>query len=278
MQPNATRAPGHVPGRSADQVRRRRSDRHQQRNARYRFFQPTIEQLEQRMLLAALVARPYDLSPLAFERNEGQLAADVAYAARGADFSLLLTNDGAVLGLGGSEFATRASTSTDMEQQLSGPGDQRADGTTTELLVQMSWLNGRQAAAAEGLDQMPGVTNYVWGDDPSAWRTGIASFERVRYDEVYDGIDLEFYSRGGDIEFDWIVAPHVDPSQITMVYAGMDNLSLDAGGNLVIAAGKPATSPARAVRVSGRCRAAAGGGSQLSVGRRRRGAVCAWGV
>ena len=130
------------------------------------------------MLLAALVARPYDPSPLAFERNEGQMAADVAYAAHGADFSLFLTNDGAVLGLGGPEFATGASTGPDIEQEPSGPGDQRADGTTTESLVQMSWLNGREAVAVEGLNRLPGVTNYVWGDDPSAWRTGIASFER----------------------------------------------------------------------------------------------------
>jgi Beta-propeller repeat len=47
---------------------------------------------------------------------------------------------------------------------------------------------------------------------------------------------LAFYGRDRDLEFDWIVAPGVDPSQITMAYAGMDSLSLDAEGNLVIAA------------------------------------------
>src|SRR5262249_24985582 len=45
-----------------------------------------------------------------------------------------------------------------------------------------------------------------------------------------------FYSRGGNIEFDWVVAPHVDPSQIKMVYAGMDGLSIDGLGDLVLSA------------------------------------------
>ena len=62
-------------------------------------------------------------------------------------------------------------------------------------------------------------------------------FDRVRYDEVYNGIDLEFYARGENIEFDWIVAPSVDPSQITMRYSGMDDLSLDDSGDLVFSAG-----------------------------------------
>ena len=101
----------------------------------------------------------------------------------------------------------------------------------------MTWLGGNATPSVIGLGEFPGVTNYVPGNDSSAWHTGVSSFERVQYDEVYDGIDLEFYGRGGKIEFDWIVAPFVDPSQITLVYAGMDHLSLDSGGNLVVAAG-----------------------------------------
>ncbi|MHB8969784.1 MAG: NF038129 family PEP-CTERM protein [Pirellulaceae bacterium] len=174
---------------------------------------------------------------MAFERNEGQIPADVTYAARGTDLSLFLTHSGAILGLSAPDFGPDVSTTAGTSHALVEPGDQRAAGTFTELLVQMSWLNGREAMAVTGVNQLPGVTNYVRGDDPAAWRTGIASFERVRYDEVYDGIDLEFYGRGGDIEFDWIVAPHVDPAQITMVYAGMDSLSIDAGGNLVLSVG-----------------------------------------
>ncbi|MCU0961267.1 MAG: NF038129 family PEP-CTERM protein, partial [Pirellulaceae bacterium] len=240
MRFNETVASGVGSGKGARPVGGSHRHRSGHRRAQHHFFQPTVETLEQRTLLAALAARPYDLSPLAFERNEGQLAADVAYAARGADFNLLVTNNGVVLGLGGSALATGARAGGGPGQTPSRSRDQFADGTTTELLVQMSWLNGREAATVEGLNQQPGVTNYVWGDDPSAWHTGIASFERVRYDEVYDGIDLEFYGRAGDIEFDWIVAPHVDPSQITMVYAGMDDLSLDADGNLVITAASQA--------------------------------------
>ena len=96
--------------------------------------------------------------------------------------------------------------------------------------LSINWQGGNPAPTVIG-------AGPVWDDYPRDLRGGVSNVDRVRYDEVYTGIDLEFYERGGSIEFDWLVEPRVDPSQITMVYSGMDTLSLDASGNLVFSAG-----------------------------------------
>jgi Bacterial Ig domain/FG-GAP-like repeat/PKD domain/RTX calcium-binding nonapeptide repeat (4 copies)/Beta-propeller repeat len=199
-------------------MRSRLSGRDRLSDRQKRFFRPTLEPLERRLLLAAeLLESPLDSAKVVFERNQGQMDADVAYAARGADFNLYLTSAGALFGLGESSDPLVT-------------GAEAADPP----LVNLTWQGGNDSPSVIGVGQLPGVTNYFAGSDPAEWHTGILSFERVRYDEVYDGIDLEFYDHEGAVEFDWIVASGIDPSQITMVYAGMDQLSIGADGRLVL--------------------------------------------
>jgi len=58
-----------------------------------------------------------------------------------------------------------------------------------------------------GLDRLPGTTNYLIGRDPRRWHTNIPTYGKVREQDVYPGIDLEYYSRAGQLEYDWIAGP-----------------------------------------------------------------------
>jgi hypothetical protein len=52
---------------------------------------------------------------------------------------------------------------------------------------------------------------------------------------VYDGVDLIFYENGGNLEYDFVVAPGVDPAQIQVVFEGMENMRVDdRSGDLVL--------------------------------------------
>ena len=62
----------------------------------------------------------------------------------------------------------------------------------------------------------------------------MAQFGKVRYREIYPGVDLVFYGRGRELEFDFIVAPGADPNQIRLELEGTDNSTLDPSGNLVL--------------------------------------------
>lgn len=56
-------------------------------------------------------------------------------------------------------------------------------------LVRMK-LAGAQTAEISGYEPLPGGVNYFLGSDPAKWTSGIATYGKVLYKQVYKGIDL----------------------------------------------------------------------------------------
>ncbi|MBI4166258.1 MAG: hypothetical protein HY508_11055 [Acidobacteria bacterium] len=90
---------------------------------------------------------------------------------------------------------------------------------------------------ATGLDPLPGRSNYFRGNDPKKWRTNIPNFAKVKYEEVYPGIDLVYYGNQGQLEYDFVVAPGADPRCLVLAVMGANDLEVDDGGDLVTQAG-----------------------------------------
>jgi hypothetical protein len=70
-----------------------------------------------------------------------------------------------------------------------------------------------------------------------AWRTNVLHYAKVGYQGVYPGVDLIYYGNEGQLEYDYILASGVDPGVITLEFQGVDGMSIDAAGDLVIASG-----------------------------------------
>jgi uncharacterized repeat protein (TIGR01451 family) len=151
----------------------------------------------------------YGRLPLHFETNAGQADARADFLARGRGYTLFLTPGGAVLGL-------------------------TAADDTQSAVVRLNVVGANARAHADGTDPLPGRVNYFIGNDPAKWRTNIPTFGRVQYDEVYPGIDLAYYGNQGQLEFDFIVAPGADPTQIAMSFEGAESVQLDPNGDLVL--------------------------------------------
>jgi carbonic anhydrase/acetyltransferase-like protein (isoleucine patch superfamily) len=160
--------------------------------------------------LTAVVER---LTPLAFEENRGQAHEGLDFIGRGLDYEVFIAPGEAVV-------------------RIEGAAGEGAEPEAAEAIVRIQWLDGDPAAEATGLERLSGVVNYLLGEDPSDWHTGVPRFERVLYDDVYAGIDLEYYGTGGRLEFDWIVAPGADPGAIHMAISGADSIAIDAEGHL----------------------------------------------
>ena len=86
--------------------------------------------------------------------------------------------------------------------------------------------------AVEGADPLPGHTNYLTG---AGNHTGIPQFGRVRYRELYPGIDLVLYGGDEGLEYDFEVSPGADPRAISLRVQGAKQLALDGRGDLLIA-------------------------------------------
>lgn len=78
-------------------------------------------------------------------------------------------------------------------------------------------------------------SSYFLGSDPEGWVTGARSFDEVRYQGLYEGIDLRYYFLDGRLKYDLEMRPGVDPDVVHMRYEGVDSLSVDpATGDLLI--------------------------------------------
>ena len=127
-----------------------------------------------------------------------------------------------------------ASVENGWGQELEKPRDRRAgpalpssprlaDSGESSAVLRMRLVGANPGAAVTGEDQLPGKSNYFIGNDPKKWRTNVPNYARVKYAGVYPGVDLVYYgNQGGQLEYDFVVAPDADPSVIALeVAAGL---------------------------------------------------------
>lgn len=76
-------------------------------------------------------------------------------------------------------------------------------------------------------DPLPGVVNYLIGNNPEAWAQRIQRYQKIVYPEVYPGIDLHFLtSRQGFMKYEFHLQPGADPAQIKLEYQGVQRMKL----------------------------------------------------
>jgi uncharacterized repeat protein (TIGR01451 family) len=165
------------------------------------------------------VSEMYSQLPLSFELNQGQTDPEVQYMARFSGYTLFLRDNELVLNLRRSAFMT---------------GQDKDGEAAPETAMRMKLAGANPAPQAVGLDALPGVVNYFLGNDPSQWHTRIPTYAKVKYQDVYPGIDLVYYGKQGQLEYDFVVSPGTDPNVITLNYAGADKLEINGQGDLVL--------------------------------------------
>ena len=103
----------------------------------------------------------------------------------------------------------------------------------------MKILGANSSARGVGKRPASGRANYLIGNAPGLWRTGIPQFERVEYTEIYPGIDVAYYGNRGRLEYDFILGPRADVRRIQLEFDGAGGVRVDGGtGDLVVTAGK----------------------------------------
>lgn len=190
----------------------------------------------------ARVAAAYRRLPLSFELNTGQADAAAQFLARGLGYTLSLGPTTAVLALRPPAGDVAPPVIGEHRVPASPHTAQSATSVAAEELplpavVRMEIVGGNADAPASGYDPLPGNVHYFLGDDPAGWRTNIPTFGRVRYQDVYSGIDLIYYGNQRQLEYDFVLAPGADPSQILLHFDGIDALALDGAGDIVLTIG-----------------------------------------
>lgn len=150
--------------------------------------------------------------PLCFEANRGQTNSQIAFLSRGQGHSLFLSATESVLSLA---------------RPAQPPSKERAS-------VRMRLVGANPRPAMTGQGKLPGLVNYLIGNDPSKWRTHIPTYRQVRYHNVYPGIDLLYYGNQQKLEYDFVVAPGAETKAIGLEFAGAERMRITASGDLAL--------------------------------------------
>ncbi|MFQ5469171.1 MAG: SBBP repeat-containing protein [Gammaproteobacteria bacterium] len=142
---------------------------------------------------------------LRFEKNAGQVLDEVRFLVRDKAYTLFLTDNRAVY-------------------ELSGTRD----------VIAMETTGSSANPVIKGLDKLKSRSNYFKGKNPANWQRDIPHFARVQYENIYPGIDLEYYDKDRHLEYDFIISPGADPADIKLSYSGLHSMRLDVDGNLIV--------------------------------------------
>jgi len=177
------------------------------------------------------VSETYGKLPLSFEANNGQTDAQVKFLSRGSGYGLFLTNNEAVMAVAKPAKMSPAEAAAQRKPiEKSGARVRRVQSA----VLRMKLVGANSGAKVTGQDQLPGKVNYFIGNDPERWRTNMETFAKVRYEQVYSGIDLVYYGNQRQLEYDFVVAPGADPTRIRLGFRGAKKMRVDAYGDLLV--------------------------------------------
>ncbi len=200
------------------------------------------------------ITKAYGNLGLAFETNQGQADGQVKFLSRGQGYTLFLTSNEAVLRMPIADSRLPndkpdRNNVCDHRDPLSplvfldywqsvkephGQNRKSAIGIRKSGTVRMKVVGANTKAQIKGTEKLPGITNYFIGNDPKQWRTNIPNYARVQYEDVFPGIDLTYYGNQRQLEYDFVVAPGADFSQIQLAFEGAERIIRGKEGELLL--------------------------------------------
>src|SRR5579883_1882433 len=134
--------------------------------------------------------------PFGFTENSGQAAAEVRYIATGADMKAWFECKGFLVQRGAAA-------------------------------VRIEFAGASRDPQIEGFDPTGASVNYLRGNDPRGWRTGVPLYGAIRYRDLWPGIDVVYRGESGHLKAEYIIAPGADLSRIRLHFDGLARIADD---------------------------------------------------
>lgn len=101
-------------------------------------------------------------------------------------------------------------------------------------VVAINYEGATKDASITGIGPRAGVFNYFEGNDPRKWITNAPSFDKVKYTELYSGINLEYIGLEHNLKSTYVVSPNADPRVIRWTYNGAKSVQIEDGSKDLI--------------------------------------------
>jgi hypothetical protein len=163
-----------------------------------------------------------------FEPNTGQAEMGTAFVSRAGGFQTHLRPGEIAFSLPVSRPAETAGAAKAPDLAVTAAQERRT--------VRMRLVGASPDAEIKPGREFVGKSNYFRGQDASKWITDVPHYGEVSYSELLPGIDLVLHGNSGQLEYDFVVAPGADHSQISIAFEGADEVRVGQDGSLEIAA------------------------------------------
>lgn len=186
--------------------------------------------------------------PLAFTANQGQWNDKVMFRANAGGATMWFASDGAYyqftrtiesddnnpISIVDKRYGMPIDDISGRQTSSSAPGIDREPEQYETMMIKANFVGSNANSIMRGIGEMEYKCNYFIGNDPNEWQTDVRNYSAVMYEEIYDGIDLKYYGNGKQMEYDFIVSPGADYSQIEIRYEGAESISINTSGELVV--------------------------------------------
>src|SRR5881394_306255 len=180
----------------------------------------TDPSVSEKQAIQSQASETYGRLPLRFESNQGQTDERARFISRGNNFNVFLTPSAAIVA-----FYRGSARRTD-KYDLNPPAESKV---RTEIL-KLGLAGADPQAKISGVDELASKTNYFIGDNPKKWRTNVRNFSKVKYEDVYPGIDLVYYGNQRQLEQDFVISPGANPGTIGLTFDGAKRLRVSEKG------------------------------------------------
>lgn len=163
--------------------------------------------------------------PLYFIPNQGQMDERVAFYVHGHDKTLYFTAEGVTLALADLNPVP-------LKDLTPSPSpDRRGERSREHWVVKLDFMGANPVAP---IGQAPsGATVSYFKGTPKQWHTGLPTYSKVVYPDLWPGIDLAYSGTIDRLKYEFVVQPGADPQHIRLAYGGA-TVSLGDAGELEV--------------------------------------------
>ncbi|MBC8066417.1 MAG: hypothetical protein H7Y17_16415, partial [Chlorobia bacterium] len=145
-----------------------------------------------------------------FMENKGQWHDDALYLARTPNLNLWVTEKG-------------------LRTEYYANYIEKGQSIKRGQVIDMSFVGG-DALAHKGIRRLPTITQFIRPDGTETVR----SFQEVKLNSIYRGVDLRVYNEAGRPRYDIIASPGSKPEDIRLKFQGTSSIRVNKDGQLVL--------------------------------------------
>lgn len=184
-----------------------------------------------RLLTALLLCLPFLVraqqgNHVVFEANKNQWPSQVQYMADVHGGRVFFENNRFTVALHSLEDLDKAHENSHRDKT-----DMR-NAVIRSHAYHLAFAGANMNPTIVGEQRQMAYRNYFIGNDSSKWASNVPLYNGITYNNLYDGIDLRVYGNGTDLEYEYVVDPGADPSQLMQVYDGLLFVRVAKNGTL----------------------------------------------